>query len=166
MFSERMNDGFIAAMWPCSFSASSNPRAHDQISTRPPLNLLMWKSSGTIFLLWGWQGAKVTGTADKRKARVRSLELAQWDSDAKHRSGMKTGPQALTSSPAWLCSLTPSPHQHTQSPAQSLGAPAASKTTVQTFTEDELSQADSQLARRKEGTGDFSAEEPLRKAKL
>lgn len=166
MFSEWMNDGFInsydlAGFLPHVITGHTirSPQSHPCIfwCGNPP---------GLYFSSGDGKEPKSREQHIRVKPRIRSRELVQWDLDAKHRSGIKTGPPGtnMLSSMALLPDPQPPP---THSPQlRALGAPGVSKTTVQTFTGDELSQADSQLARRKEGTRDFSAEEPLRKAKL
>ena len=116
-----MNDGFINSYDLASFllhlitgHTIRSPQSHPWIfwCGNPP---------GLYFSSGDGKEPKSREQQIRVKPRIRRLELVQWDSDAKHRSGVETGPQALTCCPAWLYSLTPSPHRHTQSPAQSPG---------------------------------------------
>lgn len=99
------------------------------------------------------------------KPRIRSLALVQQYSDAKHRSEIKTGPPGINTFSRLCHPSPPAPTKRTQCPLKALRAAGISKTTVQTFTRDERSQANPQLARMNERTRDLSAEEPLRKSK-
>ena len=127
MFSEWMNDGFIHSYDLAGFLLRlitgytlRSPQSHPCIfwCGNPP---------GLYFSSGDGKEPKSREQQIRVKPRIRSLELVQWDSDAKHRSGIKTGPPGtnMLSSMALLYDPQPPP-THSPQDFQKLTAIALS----------------------------------------